>query len=141
MNRELRFRAYNGETMNYNIMVGKFGAFWINPGTKNNGLDEKDSASLTPFNTKCAETTIVMQSTGLNDINDTPIFEGDIVKCSYGKGKVVWKAGCFMVEWIDDKEAYLEFVFSRKGMYVRKDDERFEIIGNTYENPELLVVA
>lgn len=141
MNRELRFRAYNGETMNYNIMVGKFGAFWVNPGVKNNGLDANDSACLTPFNTKCSETAIVMQSTGLNDINDKPIFEGDIVKCGYGKGKVIWKAGCFMVEWIDDKEAYLEFVFSRKGMYVRKDDEQFEIIGNIYENPELLVVA
>lgn len=141
MNRELRFRAYNGETMNYNIMVGKFGAFWINPGVNNNGLDANDSACLTTFNTKCAETTIVMQSTGLNDINDTPIFEGDIVKCGYGQGKVVWKSGCFMVEWIDDKEAYLELVFSRKGMYVRKDDEQFEVVGNAYENPELLVVA
>ena len=56
-----------------------------------------------------------------------------IVKCGYGVGEVIFQAGCFMVQWIDDKEAYLEFVFSRKGMYARKNDEQFEIIGNIYE--------
>lgn len=79
-----------------------------------------------------------MQFTGLTDKNCNMLYESDIVECGYGKGKIVFKSGCFMVEWIDDKEAYLEFLFSRKGMYTRKDDEQFELIGNIYENPELL---
>jgi len=80
----------------------------------------------------------VGQFTGLTDRNGKMIFEGDIVKCGYGMGEVVFKSGCFMVDWLSDKGAYMEFVFSRHGMYVRKDDEVFEIIGNITDNPELL---
>jgi uncharacterized phage protein (TIGR01671 family) len=75
----------------------------------------------------------LMLFTGLCDKNGKEICESDIVKCGYGVGEVIFQAGCFMVQWIDDKEAYLEFVFSRKGMYARKNDEQFEIIGNIYE--------
>lgn len=141
MNREIKFRIWNGEKMVTDITVGKFGAFYVNPMSKGNGLDENDSASLTPFNTKYHDEIPVMQFTGLKDLNDKEIFESDILKCGYGVGKVIFKSGCFMVEWIDDKEAYLEFVFSQKGMYTRKDDECFEIIGNVFENPELLDVG
>lgn len=81
---------------------------------------------------------VVTQYTGLEDKNEKEIYEGDVVKCGYGVGIVVFNAGCFMVEWIDDKEAYMEFLFSRKEMYARKDDELFEIVGNIYENPELI---
>lgn len=81
----------------------------------------------------------LMQFTGLKDRNDKEIYEGDIVKCGYGVAKVIFNAGCFMIEWLDDREAYMEFVFSRKGMYSRQnDDEKLEIIGNIHENPELL---
>ena len=43
-----------------------------------------------------------------------------------------------MVVWISDKEAMMEFVFSRKGIYKRHGEDEFEIIGNIYENPDLL---
>ena len=79
-----------------------------------------------------------MQSTELQDKNGKEIYEGDILQCGYGVGKVIYNAGCFMVCWIEDKEAYMEFVFSRKGMYRRKDDEEFEVIGNIHENPEII---
>ena len=81
---------------------------------------------------------IVMQYTGLKDKNGKEIYERDIVECGYGKGEVIFKSGCFWVQWIDDKEAYMEWLHSRKGTYIRTDDELFEIIGNIYENPELL---
>ena len=80
----------------------------------------------------------VGQFTGLHDKNGVEVWEGDIVRCGYGVGQVIYNAGCFMVQWIDDKEAYMEFFFSKKGMYARKDDELFEIIGNVFDNPELL---
>ena len=82
---------------------------------------------------------ILMQYTGLKDKNGKEIYEGDIVKCGYGIGKVIYNAGCFMIEWIDDKEAMMEFIFSRDGIYPRRHgDEFLEIIGNIHQNPELL---
>ena len=84
-------------------------------------------------NRKRVDEVELMLFTGLCDKNGKEICESDIVKCGYGVGEVIFQAGCFMVQWIDDKEAYLEFVFSRKGMYARKNDEQFEIIGNIYE--------
>ena len=71
---------------------------------------------------------------------DDEIFENDIVKCGYGIGKVIFHRGSFMVEWISDKEANMELLNSRKGIYARTDDELFEVIGNSIENPELLSV-
>ncbi len=121
MNREIKFRTWDKKLSKPFEMSAPFNPFFYG------GV----------FTANC----VFMQSTGLSDLNNKEIFEGDIVKCGYGLGKVVWQAGCFMVQWLDDKEAYLEFVFSRKGMYVRKDDECFEIVGNIYENPEMLGVA
>ncbi len=81
----------------------------------------------------------IMQFTGLLDKTGKEIYEGDILKCEYGVGQVVYSAGCPTVQWIDDKEAMMEFVFSKDGKYTRRhEDELFEIIGNIYANPELL---
>lgn len=78
------------------------------------------------------------QYTGLKDTGDVEIYEGDIVDCGYGRGIVIFKAGCFMVQWINDPESYMEFLFSRKGMHYRRDDEQFCIVGNIHDNPELI---
>lgn len=78
------------------------------------------------------------QYTGLKDKHGKEVYERDTVRCGYGTGRVIFKGGCFMVEWTDDKEAYLEFLNSRNGKYTRQDDELFEVIGNIFENKELL---
>ena len=46
---------WTGITMEYNVVVGKFGVFYVNPGIRGDGLDDSDSASLTPFTTKYPE--------------------------------------------------------------------------------------
>lgn len=81
------------------------------------------------------ENTILMQSTGLHDKNGKEIFEGDIL---FGHaGEDFWEIVEFDIE---------------EGKWIRKDiwynskldlseyNESMEIVGNIYENPELLEV-
>ncbi len=70
--------VWTGATMEYNVTVGIFGTFYVNP--NNNGLDEKDSASLTPFNTKYPDSYPVMQFIGIKDINGCEVYENFILR-------------------------------------------------------------
>lgn len=72
----------------------------------------------------------VGQFTGLKDKNGKEIYEGDILKSSpYSIGAVLFRNGVFLSEENRDGEPfyYPAFHFSIS-----------EIIGNIYENPELL---
>jgi len=66
----------------------------------------------------------LMQSTGLKDINGTEIYEGDILKTSIKNLVVEWvpKGACWGIGC-----HYLFHYY-----------ETSEVIGNIYENPELL---
>lgn len=77
---------------------------------------------------------ILMQSTSLKDKNDKLIYEGDIVKDCEGIYEIRW--GRFMTGF----NAY----YSEKGYTsiqvssAYSEEYKHEIIGNIYENPELL---
>lgn len=81
---------------------------------------------------------VLMQCTGEFDINDEPIFEGDIVKVAYGTGNVIFRSGCYWIEWINEVDAEAELLayelIAVRRLVPRKD---LEIIGNIFENPEL----
>lgn len=77
---------------------------------------------------------IIMQSTGLKDKNGVEIFEGDIVKTLGADLEVTFSTikfeeGAFCVDY---KDLGTEFVF----LYFV--DSPLEVIGNIYENSELL---
>ena len=76
----------------------------------------------------------VSQFTGLKDAKEEEVYEGDILKRKYiyfGK-KRKYKT---TVKWINEKSAFCIEHESILGNFNLKE---FEIIGNIYDNPELL---
>lgn len=79
----------------------------------------------------------LMQSTGLRDKNGKEVFIGDIVKCTRGCLHEVYLEKEYGGTYIGGMPAiYLKGLLSG---YAWTEDE--EIIGNIYENPELLEVT
>ena len=78
----------------------------------------------------------VCQWTGLTDKNNRKIFEGDI--CIIRSSSIDEEDGYFVVKW--DNEIS-RFCFDGDGITVdfgRYYSHEIEVIGNTYDNPELL---
>lgn len=73
------------------------------------------------------------QYTGLKDKNGTKIFEGDIVKRAWFD-----KMGIYQIDYDNGLARFI----GRAGMIFKAsfyyDSEEFEVIGNIYDNPELL---
>lgn len=127
--RQIKFRVWTGEQMEYNVVTGKFGTFYVNPMSKGDGLSERDFASLTPFNTKYHDSAPLMQYTGLIDKSGKEIYERDILNTRDGIGFVVWCDYMYMIE-SPGSQAQDEMINSQWN--------ESEIIGNIYENPNLL---
>ncbi|HEV0026025.1 TPA: hypothetical protein VW660_000681 [Streptococcus pneumoniae] len=133
-----KFRAYDGGSLSRmyqpnEVMVGN-GDIWI--------IDEDSVAGEWIVNNDIH----LMQSTGLKDKNMVEIFEGDVISRNSGMPSVV-KFG----KWIYEED--FGYKIKNIGFHLNSsydDDESFqamdyedirknyEIIGNIYENPELL---
>nr|DAY00989.1 MAG TPA: YopX protein [Caudoviricetes sp.] len=87
------------------------------------------------------EDVILMQSTGLKDKNGKEIFEGDIITDGYTLGVLRnhQTLGFYMVDE-KGKENFLSDTVDTEGFEEAKEfmKNSIEIIGNIYENPELL---
>ena len=82
---------------------------------------------------------ILMQSTGLLDKNGSEIFEGDIVKYEAGCNTVTEEVAYdknFAGFGVRDADTDIIFTFLQLADVV--DLSSFEVIGNIYQNPELL---
>ena len=76
---------------------------------------------------------ILMQCTGLKDKNSKLIYEGDIVKIFHVSGTMQGRYFFDAVKWND-----LRCRFDTENYGRIDDDDIYEVIGNIYENPELL---
>lgn len=133
MNREIKFRVWDGQQMEYNIMAGSLGVFYVK------GIDEKDSVSMSPFNTKYPDYIPLMQYTGLKDKNGIEIYEGDILKLddpNWGYGGMYDKE--------HDGYLYREVAFEdgcfcfKNGSELYNVNRQSEVIGNVYANPKIV---
>jgi uncharacterized phage protein (TIGR01671 family) len=119
--REIKFRAWNGERML--IMAHGEGDFYIQQGK----VWEYDSCGYDSYEKEYP----LMQYTGLTDKNGKEIYEDDVVKVEYDLNGVV--------TWNNRSSKY---IFKFPNAHSEEVDlwlmELCEVIGNIYENPELL---
>ncbi len=123
--REIKFRAWdkNGQTMHdVGLLLIGHGATaysYPQPGEEANvGTEDTNS--------------MLMQFTGLKDKNGKEIYEGDIVRFIYNSTPQEERIG--PVEW---NEEYCSWWFG-KLLIEPTPRKTMEVIGNIYENPELL---
>ena len=123
--REILFRGRCNE-------VGKYNGHWIEG---HYGEDEGRNEIF--FSTKIGivgyscEPESIGQYTGLTDKNGTKVFGGDIISCGY--------LCDFFVEYSEeDAEYWANFGDSIGSLHTYFDPKRATVIGNIYDNPELL---
>ena len=77
------------------------------------------------------------QYTGLKDKNNREIYEGDVIKA------ISFARWIGVVEYSDENQAFIFDDLDKKyrgksTVFMNQFDDGFEILGNIYENPELL---
>ncbi len=122
-NRLFKFRAWDKKAngWNNNVKIDKDGSLY--PMTEEDKYD---------WSIDCLQL-IIMQYTGLKDKNAKEIYEGDIITCENytmygGKYKVCWRQD-FMAFMFDLELVSPDYLHDAEGI---------EVIGNIYENPQLL---
>jgi len=83
----------------------------------------------------------LMQYTGLKDKNGKEIYEGDIIEYCGSQllesymAVIKYKDDRFVADWVDDSKLF------RKDIFFWTKERKIQIIGNIYDNPELLEVS
>lgn len=140
MNREIKFRGRDKENWHYGDLVQEIrhndNKLFDGTMTHIRNFEYKNGSyigDIFPVNPNT-----IGQYTGLHDKNGKEIYEGDIVYCQtkYGKAKAIIKFidGKFVAYWNS------AITHPQNGHHVACYDinKKFEVIGNIYDNPELL---
>lgn len=132
MNRKIAFRAWDNVNK---IMIN---AIFV-------GLGKVYGMTKTFKPSKELEDVILMQYTGLKDKNGKEIFEGDIIEINIGldlfnKNVVNPKK---VVKFNEERARFEPFAFQQIDGSIKRTgyfglEEYCEVLGNIYENPELL---
>lgn len=126
MSREIKFRVF------HKIKKSILEVGWISFQEKTMGFGD---GSCWRFN----DEVVLMQSTGLKDKNGVEIYEGDILK-------IQTREVSPFIGYIfyDDKKSGFQFydLTDKKSYTIYKVDKKsFEVIGNVYENLDLIIPA
>ncbi|MEC1863158.1 YopX family protein [Bacillus licheniformis] len=146
--REIKFRAWdeNSQEMIYEIGITPEGIPYSIP-------DNAEASDQFNYYPSCHK----MQYTGLKDNTDREIYEGDIIHCvhwffdgneieEHFTASVGFRDGSFTLENINSRY-YSDYTFEENGKGIcwigdiNYCEEDYEIIGNIYQNPELLEAA
>lgn len=134
MNRERKFRAWDGKEMKHEFLVGR-------PQFADAlSIMTNEEFAIKKYHLQEWK---VMDWTGLKDINGKDVFEGDILKLMNNRGtplthywQVIWEAPNFNIQSI------IEEGLAEQGVLPLDEGHAFyksiEVIGNIHENPELL---
>jgi len=155
MNREIKFRAWDKKSkkireVNFIAFHNKRDAFSFNPSNTpkvihlwgRDMIEQKDIILHREEND-----VILMQFTGLKDKNEVEIYEGDICKVTYFNHsspnsviiqEVTFNNGTFELKAKNNLGLQLEDSRLYVPLYWSLVPNKIEVIGNIYENPELL---
>ena len=132
MNREIKFRAYDKEVekmtyfddedylYNYPFILRQEQVF-----KKDSNYDDYEDFEYKDITNKVE----LMQYTGLHDKNGKEIYEGDILKGTFYGFPMPEYDYVFQIYWNEKEKGFMASYF---------EPSECEVIGNIYDNPELL---
>lgn len=136
--RDLLFRGQTRRKGEKVFMDGRLiDANWVYGGIFQGKGDFSIIYTYEPIEKRPVYTDTVGQYTGINDKNGKKVFEGDVLKLKRHIYVIEWKNGCLYAS----QKNFLKGNISARYLLIEglvKDGA--EVIGNVYENPELLEV-